>query len=114
MSLFRYLRRAQGSILAQGTCFRFVTRSVITVISCFHLAQTQAGRPPLVVCPRLLIQYIRSYLHTGGRYSICNLRTRHAVMTGPTYHGQYFEANKNLHSPNLTDNGPINIVKFVS
>jgi hypothetical protein len=27
----------------------------------------QAGGPPLVVCPRLLIQYIRSYPPTGGR-----------------------------------------------
>jgi hypothetical protein len=40
----------------------------------------QAGGPPLVGCPRLLIQYIR--LHVGGRSSISNLRTRHAVVTG--------------------------------
>jgi hypothetical protein len=41
----------------------------------------QFGRPPLVGCPRLLIQYIRSnppYLEAVS--SIRNLRTRHAVM----------------------------------
>jgi hypothetical protein len=36
----------------------------------------QAGRPPLFGCPRLLIQYI------GDRFSICKLRTRHAVVAG--------------------------------
>jgi hypothetical protein len=43
----------------------------------------QAGGPPTVVCPRLLIQYIRSYppyLETVS--SIRNPRTRHAVVTG--------------------------------
>jgi hypothetical protein len=42
----------------------------------------QAGGPSLVGCPRLLIQYIRSYpqyLETVS--SIRNLRTRHAVVT---------------------------------
>ena len=37
---------------------------------------------------RLLIQFIRSYppsLHKGGRSSIRNLRTRHAVVTGTHY-----------------------------
>jgi hypothetical protein len=42
----------------------------------------QAGGPPLVGCPRLLIQYIRSYPpKLEGVSSICNLRTRHAVVT---------------------------------
>jgi hypothetical protein len=43
----------------------------------------QAGVQPLVGCPRLFIQYIRSYppyLETVS--SIRNLRTRHAVVTG--------------------------------
>ena len=43
----------------------------------------QAGGPPLVGCPRLLIEYIRSSLHLVGRSSIRNLRTHHAVLTGP-------------------------------
>jgi hypothetical protein len=41
-----------------------------------------AGGPPLVGCPRLLIQYIRSYPpYLEGISSIRNLRTRHAVVT---------------------------------
>jgi hypothetical protein len=42
----------------------------------------EAGGPPLVGCPRLLIQYIRScppYLEAFS--SIRNLKTRHAVVT---------------------------------
>jgi len=41
----------------------------------------QAGGPPCVGCPRLLIQYIAATLLTGGRSSIRNPRTRHAVVT---------------------------------
>jgi hypothetical protein len=42
----------------------------------------QAGGPPPVVCPRLLIQYIRSYPpYLEAVSSIRNLRTRHAVVT---------------------------------
>jgi hypothetical protein len=46
------------------------------------LANTLAGGPPLVGCPRLLIQYIRSYPpYLEVVSSICNLRTRHAMVT---------------------------------
>jgi hypothetical protein len=42
----------------------------------------QAGGPPLVGCPRLIIQYIRSYPpYLEAFSSIRNLRTRHAVVT---------------------------------
>jgi hypothetical protein len=42
----------------------------------------QAGRPPLVRCPRLLIQYIRTYpLYLEAVSSIRNLRTRYIVVT---------------------------------
>jgi hypothetical protein len=42
----------------------------------------QAGGPPFIGCPRLLIQYIRSYHpYLEGVSSIRNLRTRHAVVT---------------------------------
>jgi len=41
-----------------------------------------AGGPPLTGCLRLLIQYFAATFHIGGRYSIRNLRTRHAVGTG--------------------------------
>jgi hypothetical protein len=43
----------------------------------------QAGGPPPVGCPRLFIQYIRSYPpYLEAVSSIRNLRTRHAVVTG--------------------------------
>jgi hypothetical protein len=42
----------------------------------------QAGGPPTVGCPRLLIQYIRSYPpYLEAISSIRNPRTRHAVVT---------------------------------
>jgi hypothetical protein len=42
----------------------------------------QAGEPPLVGCPRLLIQYIRSYPpYLEAVSSIHKLRMRHAVVT---------------------------------
>jgi len=36
-------------------------------------------------CPRLLIQYIRSYPPCGCRPSIRNLRMSHAVVTGTQF-----------------------------
>jgi hypothetical protein len=43
----------------------------------------KAESPPLVGCPRLLIQYIRSYRSLSGvRSSIRKLRTRPAMVTG--------------------------------
>jgi hypothetical protein len=45
----------------------------------------QAWEPPVFSCPRLLIEYIRSYpLYLDGVSSIRNLRTRHAVVTRDT------------------------------
>jgi hypothetical protein len=42
----------------------------------------QAEGPLLVGCPRLLIQYIRSYPpYLEAVFSIRNLRTRHALVT---------------------------------
>jgi hypothetical protein len=42
----------------------------------------QAGGPPLVGCPRLFVQYIRSYPpYLEAVSSICNLRTHYAVVT---------------------------------
>jgi hypothetical protein len=41
-----------------------------------------AGGPPLVGCPRFLIQYIRSYpSYLEAVFSICNRRTRDAIVT---------------------------------
>ncbi|KAJ4426046.1 hypothetical protein ANN_27673 [Periplaneta americana] len=44
------------------------------------LRPTQAGGPPLIGCPRLLIQYIRSY--PPYLEAVCKLRSRHAVVIG--------------------------------
>jgi hypothetical protein len=42
----------------------------------------QAGGPPTVRCPRLLMQYIHSYPpYLEAVSSICNLRMRHAMVT---------------------------------
>jgi hypothetical protein len=57
MFLSRCWGRTKFSIQVCDTCVCFVTRAVFTVTSCQHLAQP----PPLVCCPRILIQYIRSY-----------------------------------------------------
>jgi hypothetical protein len=44
--------------------------------------KTKAGRSPLVGCPRLFSQYIRSYLsYLEADSSNRNLKTRHAVVT---------------------------------
>jgi len=63
MSLFHCSGRAEVSVQSRGTCICFVmTIPVFTVRSCWHLAQPpQTGVPPLVGCPRLLIQHIRWY-----------------------------------------------------
>jgi len=37
---------------------------------------------PLVLCPRLLVQYIRRYTPYLEAFSICSQKTRHVVMTG--------------------------------
>jgi hypothetical protein len=57
-------------------CEHFVTWYVFMVSGCYSLAQPLAGGTPLVGCPCLLIQNIRSYL------PYCNLRKRDTVVTG--------------------------------
>jgi hypothetical protein len=45
----------------------------------------KAGEPPLVSCPRLFIQYIRTYPpYLEAVSSIRNLRTRHSAVTRDT------------------------------
>jgi hypothetical protein len=56
-------------------------RLIFTVMSYPHSQPPNWG-PPLVGCPPLLIQYIRSYpSYPEAVFSIRNLRTRHAVVT---------------------------------
>ena len=49
---------SRGSI---SPCEYILTKVFVTGRRCSHLANPQTGGPPLVGCPRLLIQYIRSY-----------------------------------------------------
>ena len=45
----------------------------------------QAGGPPLSAVHYCLFNLFAATLHIGGRSSIRNLRTRHAVVTGTHY-----------------------------
>jgi hypothetical protein len=58
----------------------FLRRGVVST-----MPKPLAWGTPLVGCPRMLIQFIRSYLpYPEAVSSIRNLRTRHAVVTRPT------------------------------
>ena len=61
MSLFHCLGRSKGSVQVRGSCIPFVTRPVLRWGVVSTSSNRQAGRPPVVGCPRLLIQYIRCY-----------------------------------------------------
>jgi len=73
----------------------FLNRNVLQGGAVSTSPNHQARGPLLVGCPRLFIQFIRSYPHIGGRSSIHNPRTRHAVVTGTHYMLQlYTPVNK--------------------
>jgi hypothetical protein len=56
-------------------------------------SKSQPAGPPLIDCPRLLIQY--PTLHIGDGSSIRDLRTRHTVVTGTHFLNHLVEeANK--------------------
>ena len=64
-------------------CDYFVTRYVFTVRSCQHLAQPpNLEDHPLSAVRDCLLNIFAATLHIGGRSSIRNARTRHAVVTG--------------------------------
>jgi hypothetical protein len=52
--------RTEGSVRIRGLCnmFKFLRWGIVTTSP-----KPQAGRPPFVGCPRLLIQYIQATLH---------------------------------------------------
>jgi hypothetical protein len=66
---------------ARGLCKLFVTNFFCDE-GLLTTRPTQAGGRPLVICPRLLIQYKQLTCIAGGRSTIRNPRTRHAVGTG--------------------------------
>jgi hypothetical protein len=79
---FRLGRLSKESVQVRGFLWSFVTGLFSSARPCHPTPNTQAGGSPLVGCPRLLIQYILSYpQHLAAVSSICNLRTRHAVVT---------------------------------
>jgi len=51
----------KGSVQARGTYIHFITRSIVRVRICYHLAQPPSWRITPCRLPRLLIQYVRSY-----------------------------------------------------
>jgi hypothetical protein len=53
--------RAKKSVQVRGVLKHFATIRIFTVRVCSPTPNPQAGGPLLVGCPRLLIQYIRSY-----------------------------------------------------
>ena len=77
---------SRGSISPMGISEHFV----------FHGEQLLAPRPtpkleyhPLSAVRDCLFNLFAATLHFGGRFSIRNLRTRHAVVTGTHKHGRY-------------------------
>ena len=78
MSLFDCWGRSKGYFHARGTCICFIIRWGVVSTS----PKPQAGGPPLVGCPRLLIQYIRIYPPYWRPFVHPQLRTCHAVATG--------------------------------
>jgi hypothetical protein len=78
-----FLSTLKSSVEFQGSVKCFVTRYVFTVRGCYHLTQPPSCRT--TPC-RLSATTYSTYSHlpsiSGGRFSIHNLRTRHAVVTG--------------------------------
>ena len=82
MSLFCCLGRTKVSVQVRGLLYEcFVTGYFLRWGVINTLLNTQVGGPPFVGCPRLLIHYICSDPPYWRLFSICNLRTCHAVVT---------------------------------
>jgi hypothetical protein len=83
MSIFFTLGRlSKEPVQLRGPLWHVVTSLFLRWGVLSPTPNSQAGGPPLVGCPRLLILYILSYLpYLEAVSSICNLRTRHAVVT---------------------------------
>jgi hypothetical protein len=85
--IFSCLGRAKESVRVRGALKHFVTNYFFKVRCCSPTPNPQARGPPLVICARLLVQYILSYpSYLEAFSSIRNLRTRHAVKTCDNVH----------------------------
>jgi hypothetical protein len=77
-----YLANWIQSVHFQGPCTYFATNMFYGGEVVSLPPNPQAGGPPPVGCPRLLIQYIRSYPpYLEAISSIRDSRTRHAIVT---------------------------------
>jgi hypothetical protein len=78
-ALYRLIRARANLMSIFLSIGRLSKQSVQGVVG--PMPNTQAGGPPIVNCPRLLIPYICSYLlYLEAVSFICNLRTRNAVV----------------------------------
>ena len=80
MSLFKQVGCTKGSVQFWGVFERFITWYCLQWRVVSTLPNSQAGGPPLVGYPHLLIQYIRSN-PPHWRPFIHNLRMHHAMVT---------------------------------
>jgi hypothetical protein len=70
------------SVQVRGPMWQFVTILFLRLEAVSRTPNPQAGGPPVVGCPRLFIQYIRTYSPDLGDVTLIrNLRTRHAIVT---------------------------------
>ena len=70
------------SVQVRSACLCFLTMPIFTMRIFFSTSPNpKAGEPPLVVCPRLLIKYIRNY-NPYWRPFIRKPSTRHVLVTG--------------------------------
>jgi hypothetical protein len=78
-----FFGRTRGSVQVWGfPCKYFVTWYHLRWEVVSTSPNPQAGGPPLVGCSRVLFNIFAATLHIGGRFSIHNPRTPHAIETG--------------------------------
>ena len=83
MSLFHCLVRTKGSVQARGTCICFVIRPIfLRKVLLAPRLTPKVEDHTLSAVHDFLFNIFAATLHIGGRSSLRNLRTRHAVVTG--------------------------------
>jgi hypothetical protein len=99
-SFFQGIRPGPRLLVIFRNKLIFLRRGVVS-----RTPNPQAGGPPLIGCPRLLIQYIRSYPpYLEAVSSIRNLRTRHGVVT---MNPPNMDTHSNTHTGNVGIAPPI-------